>query len=525
VLLYLISVFFSMVPLISTSSPLDSTVVRLDPATIELGPEYCVDETFTLAAKIDDVEYLTGVGIQIKWDITYIEHVEHIVKIPIEDYPDGVLHGTILQVADKVDEKLGTYDCAAVSLAGPTFNGSGTIFEITFRVNHQPAALEPDVHFQVKYTLHDLADLWACGGPPHYLEHCNVTIKAQKHIAVPDNFPKIQEAINNASNGDLILVSEGSYIENIVVNKSVALIAKTQNVIIRSQNDSNCAVLVQADNVAIIGFKIECSLLAYTGIILDTSSYTTITGNFLDTALGEGIKVKGGSGNKIIRNEIATCTHYGITLIDTQFNLIMGNSMNCHENSIHMIRSQSNYIYDNYLAVHQGTIPISMSLSNQNTVEGNTLWNDDLEREAYIGLYNSNNNLLFHNNLFHTTGAILDGNNMGNLWDNEQEGNYWYDYAGNDSDGDGIGDNPIIFDEYNVDNYPLMNTYSRWNTADVNFDFAINIFDAVLACVAYGSNAADSRWNPYIDLVERYGFIDISDITLICSSYGEEHTP
>jgi len=184
VLPFLTALLFSLVPIVSAPSPLASTTLRLDPATIELGPECCIGETFTLAAKIDNVEYLTGVGIQIKWNTTYIEHVSHIITIPVENYPEGVLHEPILSGADKVDNTKGTYDCAVTTLGGPSFNGSGTIFEITFKVKAQPIAPESDAHFQVKYTLDDLADLWACGCIPHYLEHCNVTIHSNPQLTL-----------------------------------------------------------------------------------------------------------------------------------------------------------------------------------------------------------------------------------------------------------------------------------------------------------------------------------------------------
>jgi pectin methylesterase-like acyl-CoA thioesterase len=51
-----------------------------------------------------------------------------------------------------------------------------------------------------------------------------LTVKAEsKTITVPDDYPTIQAALNNAVDGDTIFVKKGVYVENPIVNKSVSL--------------------------------------------------------------------------------------------------------------------------------------------------------------------------------------------------------------------------------------------------------------------------------------------------------------
>jgi thermitase len=89
---------------------------------------------------------LYGFDIQFTWDPTILEYVSHTVTVPVEDYPDGVLHEPFMQLKNVVDEhdaipgaEPGTRAWFAYSCMFPAepFNNpeeSNTFFVMTFRV-------------------------------------------------------------------------------------------------------------------------------------------------------------------------------------------------------------------------------------------------------------------------------------------------------------------------------------------------------------------------------------------------------
>jgi nitrous oxidase accessory protein NosD len=71
---------------------------------------------------------------------------------------------------------------------------------------------------------------------------------------------------------------------------------------------------------------------------------------------------------------------------------------------------------------------------------------------------------MYHNNVIENNDCQAMDTGANNLWDYSGEGNYWSDYAGQDGNGDGIGDTPYPVPPNGVDNYPLMTPYTYKRT-------------------------------------------------------------
>ena len=80
------------------------------------------------------------------------------------------------------------------------------------------------------------------------------------------------------------------------------------------------------------------------------------------------------------------------------------------------------------------------------------------------------NNIFYHNNFVDNDIDAYDSSI--NIWNDEYPsgGNFWSNYTGTDSDGDGIGDTPYsIMGGTNQDRYPYLK-YKGWLQADLDCD-------------------------------------------------------
>jgi hypothetical protein len=160
---------------------------------------------------------LYGAEIWLRWNTTFIEYVNHTVKIPVETYPDGFLHEPVMFIFDDVNTTDGVYRIACTLLApAPGFSGDGTVFEITFQVKYQPKEPEPDANFLIEMFECYLGSMTCI--PPYSIEpYCHVTICALQHalLTVESSPSGVMFTMNDTSK---ITPWSGIYNEDVVIS-------------------------------------------------------------------------------------------------------------------------------------------------------------------------------------------------------------------------------------------------------------------------------------------------------------------
>jgi hypothetical protein len=175
------------VPFVLNSPALTETVVKVEPSLIELGnstgdPIPIPGTQFNVTVKIYNVTDLYGFDLKFKWNTTFLAYVNHSVCVPRDTYPDGVLWNPIIPIMDEVNTTAGTYWIAYTSrYPASSFNGSGTVFNMTFKIIKQPydwetggPGIDP-IDTQLDFISTDLAMF---GGDPilHHVEPATVRI-------------------------------------------------------------------------------------------------------------------------------------------------------------------------------------------------------------------------------------------------------------------------------------------------------------------------------------------------------------
>jgi parallel beta-helix repeat protein len=213
------------------------------------------------------------------------------------------------------------------------------------------------------------------------------------------------------------------------------------------------ATIQRVGNVYTLTGDIDRIMVERNDTILDGDGHT-ISGRF-DAVFLRDVK------NVAIKNLIITSGEVGIGLyrcsnITVSNNTITGTSAPIPEvqttAGIVVSAGSYNIITGNIITNNYGGIAIGNDAIH-NIVFGNNITHNNYG----IGIGEVFDNTIQHNNFVNNSLHVDVGDNSNYIfWDNGEEGNYWDNYSGLDSDEDGIGDTPYVINEGNRDNYPLM---------------------------------------------------------------------
>jgi len=223
----------------------------------------------------------------------------------------------------------------------------------------------------------------------------------------PGNYSRIQDAIDNASDGDTVLVFSGVYMENVYLNKSINLFGENRETTIIDANKSGSTISLGTYNVMISGFTIQDSEDGCAGIDInyywpphDDCNNNIISGNKIINN-NFGVQISYSSNNSIINNVIILNRRHGVLY------------QNCELSKV-----ENNIITNNAEAGCTGDAGIYLLNSNYITVRSNYIDGNSVSIDLY-GTYScdisenslSNNSamgifILGHNNRFYSNNFI-----------------------------------------------------------------------------------------------------------------------
>jgi parallel beta-helix repeat protein len=309
-------------------------------------------------------------------------------------------------------------------------------------------------------------------------------------IIVPNDYPMIQEAINAASDGDTVFVRNGTYYENVVVNKTVELVG--ENMVGTFIDGSYTGVVVNAtrDGISISGFTIRKSGTVWNiggppygaGIYMSDVTNCSVVGNkFTDDAAA--IQLEFGADGNVIANNTMTSVSLGWGTFDASMNSFIDNNVTSNGRGLGLnVNSDNNVISGNRIAAPEWVI--ALHACHYNNITENYVAN------GQIGIYlpDSSYNRVYHNHIVNNIQQVsLQGfPSHTNYWNDgyPSGGNYWSDYNGkdlyrdpyqNETGSDGIGDTAYVFDANNKDLYPLMKVFP-WSENDIGITYIGRIY-------------------------------------------------
>jgi parallel beta-helix repeat protein len=267
------------------------------------------------------------------------------------------------------------------------------------------------------------------------------------------NYTTIQEAINNASFGDAIVVESGMYNEDVVVNQTVSLTGEDKHNTIVNGSGNAPVFYIRRDEVIVSNFtmqnnnmgtwagvyigsyrsdsNVSCSIIRNCSVGVRCWEYSE--SNFIVeneiVNCKTGVKDRYSSGNVIIGNNISMCSEYGVDVEGSYDTVVQGNTISQCWGGIYLsYGSQRTVIADNHISSGDGGIGLDASSHN-------TITNNRIEHCNLSGMYlgealwtGSNHNFVTNNTISFSTqgdGLFIYGSTGNNLSDNTMMNNLY----------------------------------------------------------------------------------------------------
>ncbi|MGD8564736.1 MAG: NosD domain-containing protein [Candidatus Bathyarchaeota archaeon] len=295
------------------------------------------------------------------------------------------------------------------------------------------------------------------------------------------DFTFIQDAIDQAENGDAIHVYNGVYYEHLTISKSIFLFGESRENTIVDGNGTGTVISIVTNNVTIQRLTVQrsnqSSGTSFAGIRV-SGQECNVTGNFV-TRNKIGIFLT--SHNNEVKENVATNNGHGVSIYQSYQNLVESNNFSDNTVGISLAYSFNNIVrrnrvensstgghgitlssnsYNNTIIMNDLTNNYHgmwLSNSHNNSIVENTVANNEL---LGIELASSSDNRFYHNNFINNPKHVKIDNQT-NIWDNSSHGNYWSDYEekypnAEEINGSGIWNTPYDINENNKDNYPLI---------------------------------------------------------------------
>jgi len=289
----------------------------------------------------------------------------------------------------------------------------------------------------------------------------------------PADFHTIQEAINAANPGDTIYVRNGTYYENVVVNKTLSLLGENRERTIIDPRKTSTVILVSANNVSISNFTVRNSgsgtydagifiegdgceindnhiVSNYRSGVYISGLHNTLYGNNITSNSFDGVRILG-SFNKLLQNDIIGNSPYqdysGISIYGSH-NIITGNNITDDRLGIWMDHAGDNRVSGNYIAYNSWGIYPFCSSDNvlSNNIITSNYW-DGIEMHGP-----SDRNLVVDNVITSNYVGIFGGGSFNT-----------------------VSSNSITNNTYGIDFFTSYNNMISGNNITTNREYGINL--------------------------------------------------